>query len=318
MPESPATTAESLPRRVVRLVVGATQGFLADDVPRMAAAMSYFLLLALAPLILLANVLFEVLGSATGRTADAPTVAAAGDSAAQGFQQATVWAGSYAPWAIGALVIVGALSVFGQFVDGVNKIWKTSPKRASMRDFLHQRGIALALLGVAAVALVVALLVSSVIGIVVGVGLSYAQNLGVAVPQWAVSGWVRGAIVYVASALLFAVAFVVAPDRRIRWLDALPGALLTAAAFLIGELVLSVYLGTTQRFVVFGASQFFVGLTVWIYYSAVVVFGGVELTRMMVLDAETRRGDPAQPTFDESGAESSLAPTPPAEPPASA
>ena len=114
---------------------------------------------------------------------------------------------------------------------------------------------------------------------------------------------------FVASALLFAVAFVVAPDRRIRWLDALPGALVTAVGFLVGELVLAAYLGSTQRFVVFGASQFFVGLTVWIYYSAIVVLWGVQFTRLMVLDAESRRGELPEPPAADTAA---TTPTPPA------
>jgi membrane protein len=302
MPDT-AAPAESLWQRVVRIVVGAAEDFFADDVPRMAAAMSYFLLLALAPLILLANVLFEAFGLTVAQSTAAPNLGAASAAAASGYQQATAWAGSYAPWLIGVLVLVGALSVFGQFVDGVNRIWKTPPKRTPMKDFLRQRGMALALMGVAAAAFVVAIVVTVVVGIVLAIGLDYAQSLGVPIPAWAVSGVARSVVVYVASALLFAVGFVLAPDRRVRWLDALPGALLTAVAFLVGEIVLSIYLGSTQRFVVFGASQFFVVLTVWIYYSALVVFGGVELTRMMVLDAETRRGDPPQPVDGDPGVE---------------
>ncbi|MDR3685971.1 MAG: YihY/virulence factor BrkB family protein [Coriobacteriia bacterium] len=290
----PGAPAESFGRRIVRWVVGATESFLADDVPRMAAAMSYFLLLAIAPLVLLVNVVFGALGLATAGSTGAATIASAGELAAQGFAQATAWAGSYAPWAVAVLVIVGAVSVFGQFVDAVNRIWKTPPNRTPVRQYLRQRGMALALLGVAAVALVVALIVSGIVGIVLSVGLAYAQSLGVNLPQWSASGWLRAPLVFVASALLFAVAFVVAPDRAVRWRDALPGSLVTAVGFLIGEQVLSIYLGSTQRFVVFGASQFFVGLTVWIYYSAIVVLWGVEFTRMMVLDAESRRGERAE------------------------
>ena len=292
---SPAAPAENLGRRIVRWVVAATEGFLADDVPRLAAAMSYFLLLALAPLVLLANVLFQALGLATARSTGATTIASAGELAAQGFAQATAWAGSYAPWVVAVLVLVGAVSVFGQFIDAVNLIWKTPPNRPPVHQYLRQRGLALALLGVAAGAFVIALIISGVVGIVLAVGLAFAQNLGVILPQWSMNGWLRAPLVFVASALLFAVAFVVAPDRKVRWLDALPGALVTAAGFLIGEQVLSAYLGSTQRFVVFGASQFFVGLTVWIYYSAIVVLWGVEFTRQMVLDAESRRGELPKP-----------------------
>jgi len=291
----PDSAAETLAQRLVRYAWGSTEAFLADDVPRIAAAMSYFLLLALAPLVLVANVVFQFLGAVTGKALGTTTVSTAGAAAAAGFQQATAWAGSYAPWAIGVLVIVAALSVFAQFVDAVNRIWKTAPAKTPARAFIRQRGVALALLGVAAGAFVVALVVAAIVGIVAAVGLSYAQSLGVDVSGVWLSAPVRALVVYIAAALLFAVAFVVAPDRTIRWSDALPSALVTAALFLVGELVLSLYLGTTQRFVVFGASQFFVGLTVWLYYSAMVVLWGVELSRLTVLDAEARRGEIAEP-----------------------
>ena len=61
--------------------------------------------------------------------------------------------------------------------------------------------------------------------------------------------------------------------RRL-WRDNLLGALVTAVLFTVGEMVLSAYLGATLRFNVFGALQVFVGLIVWIYYSALVVLWG--------------------------------------------
>lgn len=293
MPDARSDTppAENRRWRVVSYAVVATQDFLADDVPRLAAAMSYFLLLALAPVVLLANVLFQALGLLTGHAPQAPTITSASEAASAGYQQASAWAGSFAPWVIGALVIVGVLSVFAQFVQSVDLIWKTPKRGNAFSAFLRPQGLALALLAVAAAAFVVALLVAAVVGILVGVGLSYAQALGVDVSALGRNDWVRVALVYTASALLFVVAFSVTPDRPVRWLDVVPSALFTAVLFAIGTEVLSVYLSTTQRFVVFGAAQFFVALTVWIYYAAIVALWGVELSRVMVLAAEGRRGE---------------------------
>ena len=59
--------------------------------------------------------------------------------------------------------------------------------------------------------------------------------------------------------------------------------------FLVGEVVLSLYLRSTERFNVFGTFQFFVVLIVWIYYSALVALWGAELTRLLILEAEERR-----------------------------
>jgi membrane protein len=298
MPE-PAATHNNLARRAIGFVWVATQCFLEDDVPRLAAAMSYFALLALAPLVLLANIVLQFLGLVTGQSAGGlPTLSTAGAAAATGFKDASAWAGSYAPWVIVVLVIVGVVSVFAEFVQAIDRIWKTPKRGSAARTFLRHRGLAFALLGVATGAFVLVIVLSAIVGVILAVGISYVQSQGVTVTGVFLNGWVRAALVYFAAVLLFVVAFAVVPDRPIRWLDVLPGALVTAAGFLIGELILQVYLATTQRFVMFGASQFFVGLTVWIYYSAIVVLWGVELTRLMVLDAETRRGKPAESLAD--------------------
>jgi membrane protein len=201
----------------------------------------------------------------------------------------TAWAGSAAPWVAGVLVLVGALSVFAQFVAALDQIWGTGRERPPVRTFLRQRGLALALLGVAAGAFFVAFVVALVLTIMGAVLFSFAAIRGIQIAG-VTAGWAsRGVVVLVASAVLFEVSFTVAPDRPIRWRDSLTGALATALLFTIGEVALSAYLGTTQRFNVFGTLQVFVGLIVWIYYSALVALWGAELTRLLVLRAETRR-----------------------------
>ena len=66
----------------------------------------------------------------------------------------------------------------------------------------------------------------------------------------------------------------------------------------MGETALSYYLGSTERFNVFGAFQLFVVLIVWIYYSALVALWGAELTRLLVLRAEAAPGRPRRCTSD--------------------
>jgi membrane protein len=146
---------------------------------------------------------------------------------------------------------------------------------------------------VTAAAFFVALVFALVLTIVGAMLLAFAQSQGIVVAGLEI-GWAsRAVVVLMASAVLFEVAFTVAPDRAIKWRDNLIGALVTAVLFTAGELVLSVYLGTTQRFNVFGTLQVFVGLIVWIYYSALVVLWGAELTRLLVLRAEARRELPS-------------------------
>ena len=273
--------------RLVALVAETFDRFTHDEIPTVAAAMSYFLLLAIAPLLLVVNAVLGWLGART--SASHPVFSSATATAADSYRQAVGWAGSYAPWVLAVLVIGGAVSVFMQFVSALNRIWGSTDQRSPGRAYLRQSGLALALLGVAVAGMFVAIAIALALTIVVAIGVSFATSQGVPMPDIGMSLWVRALVVFVASALLFEVAFTVAPDRAIKWRDTIPGALITAALFLIGAAWLSYYLSATARFNVFGAYQFFVVLVMFIYYSALVALWGAELTRLLVLRAEEAR-----------------------------
>jgi len=278
-----------------QLVLETFKNFDEDGVPRIAAAMSYFLLLAVAPLILLLNAVLGWVGAVVGSSvATSGAAEAAGASEAAGvasttIQQVTAWAGSYAPYVAALVVIVGAVSVFSQFVRALEVIWKTPSKRTPLRGFLRDHALSLALVAVTTLALLVAVMVSAVLLMFGSIALEYAKALGIELSGLGLTLLARGVVVFLAAALLFWVAFTVVPDRPVKWRDALPGALITAGLFLIGEMALSYYLSATERFSVFGAFQFFVVLIVWIYYEALVALWGAELTRLLILGAETRR-----------------------------
>jgi membrane protein len=288
MPESAERRPAARVRRAWSLIAETFERFDADGVPRLAAAMSYFLLLAIAPLILILNAIVGIVGSKLG-LGQVPSFDDASATAASGFTQAVSWAGSYAPYLAVGLVIVGGLSVFGQFVGALEVIWATPKRLTPVRGFLRYNALAFALLCVSAIALLAALSLSALASVFAGIALQLARDAGLQLSGVAVMAALRFAPVLIASAVLFWVAFTVAPDRPIRWLDSLSGALITSALFLIGEMGLSFYLGSTERFNVFGTFQFFVVLIVWIYYSALVALWGAELTRLLVLAAEERR-----------------------------
>jgi membrane protein len=275
-------------RRALSLIAETFARFDADGVPRLAAAMSYFLLLAVAPLLLILNAVLGVVSSKMG-LAPVPSLDEIGSTAASGINQAVAWAGSYAPYLAAVLVVVGGVSVFGQFVGALEVIWGTPPRRTPVRGFVRYNALALALLLVAALALLAALTLSALASVFAGIALQFARDAGLQLSGMWMMLALRFAPVLLASAALFWVAFTVAPDRPIRWRDSLLGALITSGLFLVGEMGLSYYLGSTQRFNVFGTFQFFVVLIVWIYYSALVALWGAELTRLMILGAEERR-----------------------------
>ena len=288
MSSGTATRAADRLGRLASLVKEAFERFDANGDNRLAAAMSYFLLLAVAPLLLMLN---AVLGVASARlgVGEVPGVGEATATAATGMAQAVSWAGSYAPLVAMVLVVVGGVSVFGQFVAALEVIWATPVRRTPIREFLRLHALSLALLALTAFVLLAAVTLSAVASAFAGRALELAREAGLQLSGIGITLSLRIAPVLIASVALFWVAFTVAPDRPIRWRDSLSGALVTSGLFLLGQIGLSVYLSTTQRFNVFGTFQFFVVLIVWIYYSALVALWGAELTRLLVLAAEQRR-----------------------------
>jgi membrane protein len=270
------------------LVKEAFERFDANGDNRLAAAMSYFLLLAVAPLLLILNAVLGVASAKLG-VGEVPGIGEATATAATGMAQAVSWAGSYAPFVAIVLVVVGGVSVFGQFVAALEVIWATPVRRTPIREFLRLHALSLALLALTAFVLLAAVTLSAVASAFAGKALEFARQAGLQLSGIGITLSLRIAPVLIASVALFWVAFTVAPDRPIRWRDSLSGALVTSALFLLGQIGLSVYLSTTQRFNVFGTFQFFVVLIVWIYYSALVALWGAELTRLLILATEKRR-----------------------------
>lgn len=283
------SSARSIAKHLWALLAETFVRFDADGVPRLAAAMSYFLLLAVAPLLLIVNAVLGVVGASIESAAGGQALGTVGSSASASITQAVSWAGSYAPYVAVLLVIVGGVSVFGQFTGALAVIWDTPPRLTPVRAFLRYHAMSLMLLLAAALALLAALIAGAVASIFAGAALDIARSAGLQLTGVWVALALRILPVALAAWLLFWVAFTVAPDRPIRWRDSLSGSIVTAILFIAGEQALSLYLGSTQRFNVFGTFQFFVILIVWIYYSALVALWGAELTRLLILQAEARR-----------------------------
>jgi membrane protein len=91
--------------------------------------------------------------------------------------------------------------------------------------------------------------------------------------------------------LIFALIFKVVPDVRIAWRDVWMGALVTAVLFTAGKFLLGLYLGRSGIASANGAAGSLVVLTIWVYYSAQILFLGAELTRVYT----RRTGSPVVP-----------------------
>ncbi|MGI9114295.1 MAG: YihY/virulence factor BrkB family protein [Chthoniobacterales bacterium] len=258
--------------------------WLEDKAPQLGAALAYYTVFSLAPLIL---VLLAVIGfifrddpggawnKITGQMSyflDKSAVDVVQNIAQKASQPnkgllATI---------IGiALALFGASGVFGQLQDALNTIWGVKAKPGQgIWGFLRSRFLSFAMVGGVCFLLLVSLTLESVLkgfshyvqsalpgGIVVALAAYWIFDLGVVI-------------------LLFAIIFKFLPDAKIQWRDVWIGAAITAIFFAIGKWALGLYLGSGSAASAYGAASSLITLLLWVYYSSQILLFGAEFTQV--------------------------------------
>lgn len=254
--------------------------YLDDKVPRLAAALAYYALFALAPLMLvLIAVAGLVFGADTVREALAGQVGGLlGEGGAEFVDSMVDNAGSGKGGVAAALfgtvaLLFGAGGVFVQLQDALNTVWEVKPKPGlSVLHRIHNRLSTYAFVMALAFLLLVSLAVSAAIS-----SLS-RWNDALTGPDWLwlVVDWLLSISVLT---LLFAVLFKALPDAKVKWRDVWIGALVTAGLFALGKVLLGLYLGRPGATATFGAASALVLIVLWVYYCAQLVLLGAEFTQ---------------------------------------
>ena len=256
--------------------------FSQDKATRLAAALAYYAVFSLAPLLVIA---IGIAGLVLGRQAVQGQLmtqisGAVGDQAA-GLIQTMIQNTSKPSAGITATVIgfvillFGASGVFGQLKDALNTVWEVAPKpgRPFVRTLADRIVPFIMVLGIGFL-LLVSLAISAALSVA-------ARFLGSAVGQTALVGQVVNFVFFfLVSALLFAMLFKVLPDAEIQWRDVWVGALFTSLLFSIGRLLLGLYLGRAGVASPYGAAGSLVVLLLWIYYSSQILLLGAEFTQV--------------------------------------
>jgi len=263
-----------------RLLRDSALAWVDDYAPSMGAALAFYTLFSLAPLLL---IVISVAGLVFGE--DAARGAILGQlSGLVGEQSAAtieaVLASLNRPAAgvtgtvVGvAMLLVGATSVFGELQDALDRIWR-APKRTGngMWALLRTRLLSLGLvLG---------------IGFLLLVSLVLSAALAALDKWWApwFAGWgllaqvLNFAIGFVLVAAVFAMIYKWMPRQRVAWGDVAVGAVITALLFSVGKTLIGLYIGRSGVASPFGAAASLVVLLLWVYYSAQVFLLGAELT----------------------------------------
>lgn len=274
--------AEFSPLGAWQMLREAGSDWLEDDAPQQGAALAFYSILSLAPLLVIslavASLAFshdaageEMIGQLQGVVGQEGAEAAKTmlDNAQQP-QQGTI------ATILGVLTLLfGASGVFGQLQASMNTIWDVKPKPGGgIWALLRARFLSLGMVLGTAFLLLVSLVLSAVIA---GVGTMLQNQWPGMETLWHLLNVV---VSFVVATLLFALIFKYLPDANIAWSDVWVGAVLTAILFTVGKWLIGMYLGKSGLSSSYGAAGSFVVLVVWIYYSALILFFGAELTQV--------------------------------------
>lgn len=268
---------------MLRMIKRATAEFLDDDCASMAAALSYYTIFSLPPLLILLLLL-------VGTVTDPEDVRGVLESQLQQLMGPTAGAqiraiishaerpaGGLLPtvFGIGALLL-GATGAFVQLQSALNRAWEVAPdpKQGGLRSFLLKRLFSFGMVLAIAFLLLVSLVVSAVLSTL---GDRLGQVLPAGLSETALQ-WLNFGISFVVITGLFAALFRVLPDAQIAWRDVWVGSAVTALLFVIGKFLIGFYLGQSNPGEVFGAAGSLAVLLLWIYYSSLIVLFGAEFT----------------------------------------
>lgn len=266
--------------------------FAGDNVPRLGAALAYYTVFSIAPLILIT---ITLAGAIFGEEAARGQVFVhmrqlIGDTGAEVVNEMVKDAARADTGAIAATLgiaalLFGASGVFGQLRAALNTIFKVQPKDTPiLMGFLRERFLSVASVIVIGFLLLVALIVDTGIS---AAGDFMEHRLRGGESPWHVVELVLSTAMIT---VLFALIFRYMPDVRIPWRDVWFGAIVTAILFSIGKFALALYLGKKATESTHSAAGALIVLLLWVYYSAQILFLGAELTQAYSGQVGSRKG----------------------------
>jgi membrane protein len=263
------------------LLRAAAAAWLEDDGGTMGAAIAFYTLFSLAPLLVIvlavAGLLFghdAAQGRVIGQLQE--LIGYEGAKAIQGMLQgASDPARSAGAALVGALTFVlGATTVFAELQADLIRIWREPEikKSWSVMHLLRDRILSFGMILGIGFLMIVSLILSAALS-------AFTDWWGSYVTLWPVLlETVNATTTFAIIMLAFAMIYRFLPRSRISWRDVWMGSAVTALLFTIGKLLIGIYLGSTRIGTAYGGASSLVLLLVWVYYSAQIFLLGAEFT----------------------------------------
>ena len=269
-------------KKVLDLGKAAVSGWVDDFAPSMGAALAYYTMFSIAPLLLIViavaalvfghdaaqNAIMEQLRGLLGQEG-ASAVETMLKNASQ--PKSGIIAGVIG---IGTLIL-GATTVLAELESALDRIWGVVRDRgdSGIWNFIRTRVLSMGMIFGVGFLLLVSLVVSAGLGAWGGYISAQFPGAGVLLK---VANFVLSFLVLT---LLFAALYKFLPSRRLRWRDVWVGAAVTALLFTVGRYLIGLYIGASGVASGYGAAGAFIVLLVWIYYSAQIFLLGAEFTK---------------------------------------
>ncbi|OPY68098.1 MAG: ribonuclease BN/unknown domain fusion protein [Syntrophorhabdaceae bacterium PtaU1.Bin034] len=264
---------------------------------RLAAAIAYYTIFSLAPLLV---IVVAVAGAIFGEAAAKGELSQqignlVGEDLVPLIEGMVESAGRFRSgllaWVVGAIaLIIGATGVFAELQDALDTIWEV-PQQGSLKGMLKAR--LLSFLVILAIGmLLLALLLA-------GAALTVIGRLASSLPGLAEALDVLNFLLsFALITVLFAVIYKILPSVKTRWSDVWAGAALTSLLFTVGKLLLGFYLASGRMRSAYGAAGSVIILLFWIYFSAEILLFGAEFTRVYT-GLHDRSAEPAKQVVEE-------------------
>ena len=263
-----------------QIILAAGNAWVDDYAPSMGAALSYYTLFSLAPLLVL---IIAIAGMVFGQDAAQGAIIAQlqgimGEDGAKAVQDLLLAAREPSTGIIASIVgafllLLGATAIFAELQTDLDRIWQVpaKDKPSGVWGWLRSRVLSFGLVLGLAFMLMISLVVSAALA---------------ASSQWLSGGAAESVLAhglnFIASFALFTVLFAmiykIMPTAKISWHDVWMGAAVTALLFNVGKTLIGLYLAKSSVASGFGAAGSFVILVAWFYYSAQIFLFGAEYT----------------------------------------
>ncbi|HYR28189.1 MAG TPA: YihY/virulence factor BrkB family protein [Thermoanaerobaculia bacterium] len=263
-----------------------------DKAPRLGAALAYYTIFSIGPLLLIAVAMAGIFWgdeAAQGKIS-AELGKVFGSTMAESLETMVQAAAKPKSGTIATIVgiitlMLGASGVFGQLKDALNTIWNVEKKKAGgVVGFIKERFLSMAMVLGIGFLLLVTLLIDTVISAMGG----YIEKY---VGGEAVMHAIQLVVSFIVVTVLFAAIFRILPDLKIAWKDVWLGAVMTSLLFVVGKFGLGIYLGKAAVGSAYGAAGSLVILLVWVYWSAQILFLGAEFTQVYARSYGSLKGD---------------------------